>query len=268
MSDLKVGVFADGFRLGSKEGILKAAEVGAAGVQIRTTKAEFAPEELSARGRKELVRLVESCGLVISATCADYGGGFVDVERNRELVPLVVANIELARDLGVGIITTHIGVVPEDDTDPVWSVLLSALEEVGRHAENCGVVLATETGPESGIVLARLLGKLQTGGIRVNFDPANLVSKEFDYLQAVDDLAPYIVHTHAKDSVRGGAEVPLGSGDVDFPRYVARLQRIGYNGFYTVERECGEDPETDIREAVAFLRSLTVPPISGAGAEQ
>ena len=72
-------------------------------------------------------------------------------------------------------------------------------------------------------------------------------------------LAPYIVHTHAKDGKRGNGEVPLGGGDVDFPKYVAALRKHGFDGFYTIEREVGEDPEADIREAVDFLKSLAVP---------
>jgi sugar phosphate isomerase/epimerase len=259
VAGLKIGVFADGFRLGEREGIRKAAEVGAAGVQIRTTRGEFAPENLSPAGRTELRRFVESCGLEISATCADYGKGFVDAELNRELVPKVRANVDLAADLGVGIITTHVGVIPEDRSAPVRAVLLAALEEIGRHAEERGVVLATETGPESGRVLRDFLDELATDAVRVNFDPANLVMAGFDHIQAVEDLAPCIAHTHAKDGQRGGGELPLGGGDVDFPRYVAALRSTGFDGYYAVERECGDDPEADIRAAVKFLASLPLP---------
>jgi sugar phosphate isomerase/epimerase len=80
--------------------------------------------------------------------------------------------------------------------------------------------------------------------------------KDFDHMQAVEDLAPFIVHTHAKDGKRGNGEVPLGEGDVDFPRYIEALRSHGYDGYFTVERECGDDPEADIRNAVDFLRNL------------
>ena len=35
--------------------------------------------------------------------------------------------------------------------------------------------------------------------------------------------------------------------------YLAALDDIGYKGFLTIEREVGDDPEADIRKAVAFL---------------
>ena len=95
-------------------------------------------------------------------------------------------------------ITTHIGEVPETP-NAVWDTLRAALNAIGRYAEEHGVVLATETGPESGPVLRALLDTLDTTAIRVNFDPANLVMAGFDLDEALDALLPYIVHTHAKD---------------------------------------------------------------------
>ena len=98
-----------------------------------------------------------------------------------------------------------------------------------------------------------------TGGIGVNFDPANLVMRGFDLLEAVRELFPLVVHTHAKDGVREGEErreVPLGEGQVDFPTYVGLMRELGYDGAYTIERETGDDPVGDIRKAVEFLKSL------------
>ena len=51
-------------------------------------------------------------------------------------------------------------------------------------------------------------------------------------------------------------EMPLGKGKVDFPAYLNALTDIGYNGFLTIEREVGDTPEKDIRDAVAFLKEL------------
>ena len=60
----------------------------------------------------------------------------------------------------------------------------------------------------------------------------------------------------AKDGLRGDGEVPLGEGDVDFPRYVAALDEVGYDGFLTIEREAGGNPVGDIERAARYLRSL------------
>jgi sugar phosphate isomerase/epimerase len=49
-------------------------------------------------------------------------------------------------------------------------------------------------------------------------------------------------------------EVPLGQGSVLWDEYLRELDNIGYKGFLTIERECGEDPASDIRMAVDFLK--------------
>ena len=51
-------------------------------------------------------------------------------------------------------------------------------------------------------------------------------------------------------------ETPLGQGNVDFPVYLKALSETGYNGFLTIEREVGENPQEDIEKAADFLRSI------------
>ncbi|MHB1293859.1 MAG: sugar phosphate isomerase/epimerase family protein [Anaerolineae bacterium] len=255
MGALKVGVFADNLGLGVWDGIRKAAELGADGIQIYTTRGEMAPENLSAARRTELRALIADLGLVLSATCADFGSGLVDEERNRTMIPRIKASVDLAVDLGTSIITTHIGVVPEERSNPVWSTMTRALNDVGAYAEERGVVFATETGPEPGARLRDLLNALDNRAVRVNFDPANFIIYGFDMRASLEALHDLTVHTHAKDAV-GRDEVPLGEGQVDFPWYVAQWRTYGYDGFYTIEREVGADPIGDIAQAIAFLRSL------------
>ena len=114
----------------------------------------------------------------------------------------------------------------------------------------------------------------------VNLDPANLAMVVGDdAVEAVHTLGDYIVHTHAKDGIMlspcnpeivygviehetfaeqapSFEEVPLGEGSVDFPNYIKALREVGYDGFLTIERECGEDPAKDIKNAVDFLKKL------------
>ena len=49
-------------------------------------------------------------------------------------------------------------------------------------------------------------------------------------------------------------ETPLGEGHVDLDAWIHALRDIGYQGFLTIEREVGENPERDIVQAVRFLR--------------
>ena len=50
--------------------------------------------------------------------------------------------------------------------------------------------------------------------------------------------------------------MPLGEGWVDWPVYTQALADAGFEGYFALERETGDDPVGDVRRAVDFLRSL------------
>ena len=258
MGKLNVGVMIESFRLGVRGGIEKAAEIGADGFQIYVTDGEMHPDALQGTGRQEFLHFVGGLGLQISALCGDFGKPYTQEEGLDELIANVQKVIDLAVDLKTPIITTHIGVVDENPDATSNRIMADALNFIGGYADERDVVFATETGPESGPVLAGFIAGLKTNAVKANFDPANLAMKGFDVLQAVRALAPYIVHTHAKDGVRRedgtGAEVPLGEGSVPWDEYIDLMGQIGYAGFYTIEREVGDDPVRDVKAAMDFLR--------------
>jgi len=283
MSCNKIGVIVDSFRLGVKEGIKKAKEVGADGIQLYAVSGEMDPDNLSKQERKELLDYIKSNGLVVSAICGDLGGhGFAIKEDNIAKIEKSKKIMDLAKDLETNIVTTHIGVVPDDKNHPRYKIMQEACNELGTYADSVGAYFAIETGPEEAITLKNFLDDLSCKGVRVNYDPANLVMVTGDDpVKGVYTLKDYIVHTHAKDGIQikesdpeyiyecfAGSrpqdfhvddyfeEVALGKGNVDFPSYVKALEDIGYNGFLTIEREVGENPEKDIKEAVSFLKKL------------
>lgn len=280
MSDFAIGVMLDSFRLPVREALKKAREVGANGVQIYATKGEMAPEALSAHARKELLARIHDEGLVVSALCGDLGMGFGNREKNPELIDRSKRILDLACDLETKVVTTHIGVVPEHEDHPRYAVMQQACAALAEYADSLSAHFAIETGPEPSERLRKFLDSLGSRGVAVNFDPANLqmVWKE-DAAAAVKNLAPYIVHTHAKDGRQlyfrspeeiygivqpepdavippSFEELPLGEGDVDFKDWLDALRGIGYNSFLTIEREVGGNPEADIRKAVEYLQTL------------
>ncbi len=276
---MKIGVMADSFRKSFLENIKAAALVGAQGVQIYATKGEFSAEMTPAQ-RKEKLDIIRSHGLVVSALCGDFGGhGFMVEADNAERIEKSKRIMDLALEFGCNVVTTHIGVVPADPSHPRMEVLKKACIELGRYGDQVGASFAIETGPETAAVLKAFIDSLGVNGVRVNYDPANLVMVQGeDPAAGVKLLGNYIVHTHAKDGImlkKGDPEriygssnnhdeaivysdyfkeVPLGQGNVQFDTYLPALASIGYDGFLTIEREVGEDPAKDIGEAVLFLK--------------
>lgn len=280
MSNFKIGAMVESFRLDTFEAIRHAAALGVNGLQMYCTKGENAPENMSAARRADIIRTVRENGLVFSAICGDLGHGFTDPDANPALIEKSKRIVDLAQELGTNIVTTHIGRVPDDPAHPRYRVMQAACRELAEYADSVGARFAVETGPETSLVLKNFLDSLGSRGVSVNLDPANLVMVAGDDpVVAVHNLKDYIVHTHAKDGImlrsvdpdyiygispipdylRGESffeEKPLGEGKVNFPTYLDALREIGYDGFLTIERECGEQPEEDIKKAVSFLKAL------------
>ncbi|MGN0880547.1 MAG: hypothetical protein ACI4WT_13995 [Oligosphaeraceae bacterium] len=74
MSRFSIGVMVDSFRLPVADGVRKAREVGADGLQVYVVDGEMAVDRLSAQARREFLSLVRDQGLTISALCGDLGG--------------------------------------------------------------------------------------------------------------------------------------------------------------------------------------------------
>lgn len=263
---MKIGVIPDSFRLPIRDAIRKAAQIAVEGIQPYTTTGDLSPSKLTRTGRQDFKQFVTGLGLEISALCGDFGGGFANPKTVDEQVAKEKTVIDLAAELKVRVVTTHIGVVPPEETALAWKTMDQSLRELGTYAADRGVVLATETGPEPAALLGRFLSSLNNPGLKVNYDPANLAMVQGDDpVKGVETLAAYIVHTHAKDGIklagpdekgRRFREVPLGEGAVNFPEYLKALKHSGFDGFLTIEREVGEDPAADIIRARDFLRGL------------
>ena len=280
MYQFPIGVILESFRVDRSTAIRKAAAIGANGIQMYSTSGENAPENLSAQARKDLLREVKDNGLVFSALCGDLGHGFGNAELNPQLIEKSKRIIDLAKELETDVVTTHIGVVPSDPGHPRYKIMQEACFTLAAYADSVDAHFAIETGPETSLVLKNFLDSLNSTGVAVNLDPANLrMVTGDDPVQAVYNLQRYIVHTHAKDGIKlldrdpeiiyhvrdieeviveGKAfeEVPLGKGGVPFPAYLAALEDIGFRGYLTIEREVGADPAADIALAADFLRNL------------
>lgn len=278
---MKIGIITDCLKLPVKDAILKAADMGADAVQIYATTGEFSPSVLTPEKIDYYKNLLKECGLCVSAFCADMGGyGFEIEEDNKERIETTKAIVDLAVEFGTKVLTTHIGVIPADESNPRYSVMLRALTECGIYAKEHGVTLAIETGPEMAKTLLKFV-QATKGGVGVNLDPANftMVTGQ-DAVEAVYLLKDYIVHTHVKDGrmldpnqkaedvyhafALGGVEalnacvgfkeLPIGEGDVDWENYFKALKEIGYDGYLTIEREAGNDPYEDIQRAISFIK--------------
>ncbi|MBR4940506.1 MAG: sugar phosphate isomerase/epimerase [Clostridia bacterium] len=267
MKKYEIGVMFGCFRQEFDEGLETARNIGATKLQVG-----WGWKDLPAEEQKEILRRIQSHGLGVSAVCASLDGIH---SGDMSVIEDAKKSIDLALNLGTNVVTSHIGVIPEEHNEE-WEKMASVARPIGEYAASVGARLAIETGPESPEVLADFIDSVCPEGLAANLDPANLAMVGgFDPVKAVYTLGHRIAHTHAKDGIRlsgytaaqlyGGLvnpggytylEVPLGKGDVDFTKWIAALKDVGFDGVLCIEREVGDNPVNDIKLAVDLLNNV------------
>lgn len=279
----KIGTLADWFGVGLIEGIKESQRCGAEGVQIYAWD-ELNPLTITRQELMKIKSVAAECNQEITAICAELGGHGLEIkDDNKKKLEYLKRTIDIAGDLGCNIITTHIGIIPEDKNNEKYKIMQETCSEIGSYAKQRGAWVAVETGPEPVKRLCSFINSCDDGNMAVNYDPANLVMvTNDDEVQGVYTAGSKIVHTHAKDGVcnyfagcetvygifaEGGiealntvstyfTETPLGEGNVRWIPYLTALKEVGYKGYLTIEREVGKDAGRDIRLAVNFLREI------------
>lgn len=278
MYPFSIGVMISNYNLPFEEAVAKAARLQLDGIQLAGTRDAFHPDVMTTEKRNALKQLLKDNHLILSAVCGEQMYGFIDPEKNPVLIDNSKKILEMAKELGSDIVTTHIGVVPEDTNAERFHILQDACGQLAEFADSIGSHFAIETGPEKAATLKVFLDSLGSKGVAVNLDPGNLVMCAGDNaVQAVYTLKDYIVHTHAKDGRQLKKEdlehlyataqaeqyhgvyieeKRLGEGNVNYPLYLKALNDIGYKGFLTIERECSDLPAEDIAYGAGYLRGL------------
>jgi L-ribulose-5-phosphate 3-epimerase len=255
----KIGVTSTSFAMPFDDMLPLAKEMGIEGVQLWGVGGEHDAKTLTKDDRLRLLDKIHSHGMVVTALCAEVGG-FTNPETVQDNLEKARAVVDMAVDMDVHVISGHVGVIAENPADPGRMCMAKAMTEFGYYCEDRGKVYASETGPESIELMREFIDALPHKAIKLNYDPANLVMNGFNPVKGVLVGRELIVHTHVKDGVRymngKQEEVAVGTGQVPFGEYFLALEAIGYDGYFTIEREVGDNRVADIKAAIDVLRSL------------
>jgi sugar phosphate isomerase/epimerase len=180
-------------------------------------------------------------------------GGIAPDETWPQNLANIHATVEIAKKLGLKLVTFHAGFVPHDTADPGFSKMVGRLKAVAEIFAAADMLLGLETGQETADGLATLLETLDQPNVIVNFDPGNmLLYGKGDPIEALCVLAPWIRQVHVKDANQAavpgtwGEEVAAGTGRVDWHAFFSTLARIGFTGDIVIEREAGSQRIADI----------------------
>lgn len=169
----------------------------------------------------------------------------------------------LARQFRLKLVTFHAGFLPHEESDPLFRKLRDRVARVADLFAAHHIDLGFETGQETAGTLAAFLSKLNRPNVGVNFDPANMILYDKgDPIAALRVLGPWLKQCHIKDATRAlqpgswGAEVPAGTGAVNWPAFFTTLQELGYAGNLCIEREAGTQRVADIIAARHLVEKL------------
>lgn len=228
----------------------------------------------------ELAKQMSDMNVRLTAVFGGFDGeSYADiptVERTIGLVPESTRAARLAemkeiadfaKALDCDAVALHLGFVPEEDSDPRMKGIVEVTRELCDYCGENEQFLHLETGQETAAGLLHFIGLVGRENLKINFDPANMILYGTgEPIPALEAVGAHVRSVHCKDGtwsdqpgVTFGCEVPLGEGDVNIKRYLETLEKIGYDGPLTIEREIPQDPARQLKEiggAVDLLREL------------
>jgi len=301
------GLFYDGPALRVVEQIRKARQLGFDGLSIETKRPVASPLDLTRSDRQAIRAAADGEGIELCAieSLSNFASPIMEERENNLAMMRLV--LDLAVDLGVSLVKVFAAwpglVDDEDDTATYapyergnyyarlypadlrrWQRALNGLRETADLAAERGLTLALQNhapvlrpGYEDTLAMVRELDRPNVG---LCLDAPLFKERQGDdYMaEAVRACGEHVLLTHygAWNFVEGpGGEVAQGpcpsfGGAVNYTRYLAELQRVGYDGYLVSEyclpcikdhRLAGiEEIDRATAMALAYMRQLVRSP--------
>ena len=228
-----------------------------------------------------LRRLAGDAGLPV--VCYIFFGDLAAPPADRRpVVDQVFALLDRTAEMGASLAMIVPAVVKEDvplEQQRAW--LVDGLRECAEHAQSVGVTLVAENidDPPTRALMGRgtdcreICAAVDSPAFRLIYDACAALFVEEDTLETLGVMAPYIAHVHVKnsrplapgehterylDSTSGQryTGTDLDRGVVEFRPILAELNRLGYDGYLTIEYQGEADPRDVLPHNVAYLRRL------------
>lgn len=250
-------------------------DLGYEGVAITPDVGELDPLDPDPKRVGEVRRLADELGLELAV---ETGARFVldprrkhyptlleaEPEARRRRVDFLLRSVELASELGAGVVSLWSGAAPDGSSadgatqpavqsgvdasgeaswEALWTRLCDGLRPVLERAERVAVQVAFE--PEPGMFVERPAGYVELRR-RLGLEGESLglcldvghcvVTGDLPIAGQIRDLAPRLVHVHLDDCAAGVHEhVLFGHGDLDLRSTLNALIETGYDGMAAVE---------------------------------
>ena len=189
--------------------------------------------------------------------------GLVPRENRTARIERLLQGIDFCQLAGIPAVHAHFGFIPEDPADILYKEFIETMKPIGEYAHKKSTDIYFETGQETPVTLLRAIKDIGTENLFVNYDTANLVMYgKANALDGLKVIGKYVRALHAKDGqypvnpAELGKEVPIPTGEVNFPAVLSFLKNIGFNGHVTIEYELGEQNRDYILKTKEYLEKI------------
>ena len=189
--------------------------------------------------------------------------GLVPREYRVQRVERLKQGVDICAEAGVPAIHAHFGFIPEFPGDELYIEFVEVMKDLGAYAKNAGIDIYFETGQETPVTLFRAIQDIGTGNLFVNYDTANLILYgKANPLDGLIILGKLIKSFHIKDGFyptdpyRLGKEAPIPEGLVDFPKIIAYMKNLNFEGSLVIENEMSSNTRDYLIKTKKYLEGL------------
>lgn len=183
-------------------------------------------------------------------------------------LPYLRATLRLAVGVGAPVVSVQPGrAVDREDWADAARQVASQLELLGAEARDLGVALAVEA-PHKGTLaqefgdVRALVDLLDEELVGIALDTSHVLNAGATIAEALDCYGPRVRHVHLRDYLDGSILVTPGDGEIDFAAVADGLERLGYEGSYSLELEArdatADDMDRELRRALDHLTGAGV----------
>jgi hexulose-6-phosphate isomerase len=224
---------------------------------------------LSPYGAQEIRLAIARNGRVtIMTVCADY---FMEAPLHARDPAVAASSAKvlsrlLARASELGVTDVLIPCVDQSSvSEPdIQKRLIDALQATVPEAEKLGVSLCLETDLDPD-AFAKLLDRLPSKRVTVNYDIGNSASLGYDPKAEFAAYGKRISDIHIKDRLRGGGSVPLGEGNADIPLVFRLMEDVGYSGPLIMQAFRDDEGVEIFQRQLEWLQDMYGPEADGCG---
>ena len=250
-------------------------------------------EALTPEKAKEILAYAGSKGVTISSLGYYPNTLDPDPEKRQAYISHIYALIDASAMLGVNMVTTFLGRVPNLNVDDnlaivqqVWPPILEYAKKKGVKIaiENCPMLFTRDEWPggqnlmTSPSIWRYVFKMLPYDNFGINYDPSHFVWQQIDYIKPLYEFKDRIFHVHYKDiklfpdklNDVGIMAYPLqymspklpGLGDINWGKFVSALTDIGFNGCSVIEVEDKafegtlDDAKRAVKLSARYLRNF------------